>query len=467
MSEFDLIVIGAGPGGYVASIRAAQLGMNVAIVERYNNLGGTCLNVGCIPSKALLDSSELYHLAAKKFKIHGISTGKLGIDFKQMLKRKDDVISNTVAGIDYLMNKNNITRLTGHASFIDKNNISVKAESGKSETYKATNFIIATGSKPVELPFMKYNGETIISSTGALKLDKIPKHLIIVGGGVIGLELGSVYGRLGSKVTVIEFLDRILPTMDKELGRTLQRSLKKINFEFHLSSKVTQADVKGKQVTVTAENKKGEELKFTGDHVLVCVGRRPYTDSLNIEAAGIELGERGFVKVNDSLQTSSPNIYAIGDVIGGMMLAHKAEEEGVFAAEHMSEEIPHINYNTVPGVVYTWPEVASVGKTEEELKEAGLKYKVGKFPFKASGRARAAEETEGFVKVLADPESDEILGVHMLGPRCADMIAEAVLAMEYKASAEDIASIVHAHPTFTEAFKEASLMATADRAIHI
>ena len=370
MSEFDLIVIGAGPGGYVASIRAAQLGMNVAIVERYNNLGGTCLNVGCIPSKALLDSSELYHLAAKKFKIHGISTGKLGIDFKQMLKRKDDVISNTVAGIDYLMNKNNITRLTGHASFIDKNNISVKAENGKSETYKATNFIIATGSKPVELPFMKYNGETIISSTGALKLDKIPKHLIIVGGGVIGLELGSVYGRLGSKVTVIEFLDRILPTMDKELGRTLQRSLKKINFEFHLSSKVTQADVKGKQVTVTAENKKGEELKFTGDHVLVCVGRRPYTDSLNIEAAGIELGERGFVKVNDSLQTSSPNIYAIGDVIGGMMLAHKAEEEGVFAAEHMSEEIPHINYNTVPGVAYTWPEVASVGKTEEELKEA-------------------------------------------------------------------------------------------------
>jgi dihydrolipoamide dehydrogenase len=467
MSEFDLIVIGAGPGGYVASIRAAQLGMNVAIVERYNSLGGTCLNVGCIPSKALLDSSELYHLAAEKFKVHGISTGKLGIDFKQMLKRKDDVISNTVAGIDYLMNKNNITRLTGHASFIDKNNISVKSENGQSETYKATNFIIATGSKPVELPFMKYNNETIISSTGALKLDKIPKHLIVVGGGVIGLELGSVYGRLGSKVTVIEFLDRILPTMDKELGRTLQRSLKKINFEFHLSTKVTQADVKGKQVTVTAENKKGEELKFTGDHVLVCVGRRPYTDSLNIEAAGIELAERGFVKVNDSLQTSSPNIYAIGDVIGGMMLAHKAEEEGVFAAEHMSEEIPHINYDTVPGVVYTWPEVASVGKTEEELKEAGLKYKVGKFPFKASGRARAAEETEGFVKVLADPESDEILGVHMLGPRCADMIAEAVLAMEYKASAEDIASIVHAHPTFTEAFKEASLMATADRAIHI
>ena len=467
MSEFDLIIIGAGPGGYVAGIRAAQLGLNVAVVEKYNSLGGTCLNVGCIPSKALLDSSELYHLATEKFKVHGIKTGKVSIDFPQMLKRKDDVISNTVAGIDYLFKKNNITRLTGLASFVDKNTISIKDENGKETKYKATNFIIATGSKPTELPFMKYDGDKIISSTHALKLPKVPKHLIVVGGGVIGLELGSVYGRLGSKVTVIEFLDKILPTMDVELGKTLQRSLKKINFEFHLSTKVKGAVVKGNQVTVTAENKKGEDIVFSGDHVLVSVGRKPYTEGLNLEKAGIKVDERGFILVNDELQTAADNIYAIGDVIGGMMLAHKAEEEGVYAVEHLSEEIPHLNYNTIPGVVYTWPEVASVGQTEQQLKEAGKEYKVGKFPFKASGRARAAEETEGFVKVLADKETDEILGVHMLGPRCSDMIAEAVIAMEYKASAEDIATIVHAHPTFTEAFKEASLMATANRAIHV
>lgn len=467
MSEFDLIVIGAGPGGYVAGIRAAQLGLKVAVVEKYNSLGGTCLNVGCIPSKALLDSSELYHLATEKFGVHGIKTGKVSIDFPQMLKRKDDVISNTVAGIDYLFKKNNITRLTGLASFVDKNTISIKDEKGKSTKYKAANFIIATGSKPTELPFMKYDGDKIISSTHALKLPKVPKHLIVVGGGVIGLELGSVYGRLGAKVTVIEFLDKILPTMDVELGKTLQRSLKKINFEFHLSTKVKGAEVKGNQVTVTAENKKGEDIVFTGDHVLVSVGRKPYTEGLNVEKAGIELDERGFIKVNDHLQTAADNIYAIGDVIGGMMLAHKAEEEGVYAVEHLSEEIPHLNYNSIPGVVYTWPEVASVGLTEQQLKEAGKEYKVGKFPFKASGRARAAEETEGFVKVLADTETDEILGVHMLGPRCSDMIAEAVMAIEYKASAEDIATIVHAHPTFTEAFKEASLMATANRAIHV
>ena len=467
MSEFDLIVIGAGPGGYVAGIRAAQLGMKVAVVEKYNSLGGTCLNVGCIPSKALLDSSELYHLATEKFGVHGIKTGKVSIDFPQMLKRKDDVISNTVAGIDYLFKKNNITRLTGLASFVDKNTITVTSEKGKAETYKASNFIIATGSKPTELPFMKYDGKKVISSTHALNLPKVPKHLIVVGGGVIGLELGSVYGRLGAKVTVIEFMDKILPTMDVELGKTLARSLKKINFEFHLNTKVKACSVKGNQVSVTAENKKGEDIIFNGDHVLVSVGRRPYTDGLAVENAGIELDERGFIKVNDHLQTAADNIYAIGDVIGGMMLAHKAEEEGVFAVEHMNEEIPHLNYNCIPGVVYTWPEVASVGKTEEQLKDAGTAYKVGKFPFKASGRARAAEETDGFVKVLADPESDEILGVHMLGPRCSDMIAEAVLAMEYKASAEDVATIVHAHPTFTEAFKEASLMATADRAIHV
>ena len=467
MSEFDLIVIGAGPGGYVAGIRAAQLGMKVAVVEKYNSLGGTCLNVGCIPSKALLDSSEHYHMAKEKFKVHGINTGELSVDFGQMIKRKDDVISNTVAGIDYLFTKNNITRLLGHASFVDANTISVKDADGKEEKYKATNFIIATGSKPTELPFMKYDGEYIISSTHALKLAEIPKKLIVVGGGVIGLELGSVYARLGTEVTVVEFLDKIIPTMDAELGKTLQRTLKKLGMKFHLSTKVGGAEIKDGQVTVTAEDKKGKQLEFTADHVLVSVGRRPYTDSLNTEAAGIEVDERGFIKTNSDLQTSASNIYAIGDVIGGAMLAHKAEEEGVYAVEHMAEEIAHINYNTIPGVVYTWPEVASVGQTEDQLKADKVAYNVGKFPFKASGRARASEETDGFVKVLADKETDEILGVHMIGPRCADMIAEAVVAMEFKASAEDIAIMTHAHPTFTEAIKEAALMATGDRALHI
>jgi len=466
MSEFDLIVIGAGPGGYVAGIRAAQLGMNVAIVERYKTLGGTCLNVGCIPSKALLDSSEHYHNAKDNFEVHGIKTGKLSIDFGQMIKRKDTVIDNTVAGIDYLMKKNNITRLNGHASFVDANTISVDND-GKKEEYKAANFIIATGSKPTELPFMKYDGKHIISSTHALSLEKIPKKLVVVGGGVIGLELGSVYARLGTEVTVVEFMPNILPTMDLELGKTLQRSLKKLGMKFHLSTKVKSSEIKGGQVTVTAEDKKGKELSFTADHVLVSVGRRPYTDSLNTEAAGIEVDERGFIKTNSDLQTSSENIYAIGDVIGGAMLAHKAEEEGVYAAEHMAEEIAHINYNTIPGVVYTWPEVASVGKTEQQLKEAGVEYNVGKFPFKASGRARASEETDGFVKVLASSATDEIIGVHMIGPRCADMIAEAVVAMEFKASAEDIGIMTHAHPTYTEAIKEAALMATANRALHI
>lgn len=464
--EFDLIVIGAGPGGYVAGIRAAQLGMKVAVVNKYDSLGGTCLNVGCIPSKALLDSSEHYHQAVEKFALHGIKTGKVSVDFKQMIQRKRDVIENTVAGIDYLFTKNKVTKIVGHASFVDKNNIIVDNK-GEKSTYKATNFLIATGSKPTELPFMKYDGKHIISSTEALELEKIPKELIVIGGGVIGLELGSVYGRLGTKVTVVEFMDRILPPMDVELGKTLQRSLKKSNFEFHLKTKVTGCKVSRGKVTVEAENKKGEAVCFKGDHALVCVGRRPYTDGLNTGAAGVELDERGFIKVNDTLQTAADNIYAIGDVIGGMMLAHKAEEEGVFAVEHMAEEIPHMNYNTIPGVVYTWPEVASVGKSEQDLKADGKEYKVGKFPFKASGRARASEETDGFVKVLADPVTDEVLGVHMIGPRCSDMIAEAVLAMEYKASAEDIATVCHAHPTFTEALKEASLMATADRAIHV
>lgn len=465
MTDYDYLVIGAGPGGYVSAIRASQLGLKVAIVEKYSTCGGTCLNVGCIPSKALLDSTEHYHQAKEKFSLHGISTGEISVDIKQMMKRKKDVISNTTAGIDYLLKKNNITRYEGTASFVDRKTI--KIEGTDNETVHAENVVIATGSKPTELPFMKFDKKYIISSTEALELQEIPKKLVVVGGGVIGLELGSVYARLGTEVTVIEFMDNLIPTMDKELGKTLQRSLKKLGMKFNLKTKVKGATVADGQVTVTAEDNKGKELSFEADHVLVSVGRRPFTNSLNLEAAGVEVDERGFIKTNSDLQTSSDNIYAIGDVIGGAMLAHKAEEEGVFVAEHAAEEIPHLSYDTIPGVVYTWPEVASVGKTEEELKAAGTKYKTGKFPFKASGRARASEETDGFIKVLACEETDEILAVHMIGPRCADMIQEAVVAMEFKASAEDIGRICHAHPTFTEALKEAALMASDGNAIHV
>ena len=467
MEKFDLIVIGSGPGGYVAAIRGAQLGLKVACVEKFAALGGTCLNVGCIPSKALLDSSEHYHQAKEKFAIHGIKATGLKVDFKQMIGRKDDVITSTVEGINYLFSKNNVTRLQGLGSFVDQNTIKVTDAEGAETSYATDKVIIATGSKPVELPFMPFDGKTIISSTEALSLDKIPKDLVVVGGGVIGLELGSVYARLGTKVKVIEFMPKLVPTMDIELGKTLGRTLKKIGIEFHLSTKVTGATVKGKKVTVTAENKKGEEISFDADHALISVGRKPFTAGLNAESAGIELDERGFVKVNGNFQTSAPNIYAIGDVIGGAMLAHKAEEEGVFSVEHMVGQKPHIDHNLIPGVIYTWPEVASVGRSEEQLKEAGIAYKSGKFPFRASGRARASEESDGFVKVLADKETDEILGVHMIGPRAADMIAEAVVAMEFRASAEDIARICHAHPTYTEALKEAALMATENRPIHI
>jgi dihydrolipoamide dehydrogenase len=467
MEKFDLIVIGGGPGGYVSAIRGAQMGMKVACVEKYSTLGGTCLNVGCIPSKALLDSSEHFHQAKEKFAVHGIQTGDLKVDFGQMIKRKTDVVSNTTEGINYLFSKNQVTRLEGLGSFVDANTLKVTAQDGSETQYQGDKFIIATGSKPVDLPFMPCNKKSIITSTEALTLEKLPESMVVIGGGVIGLELGSVYARLGTEVTVIEFMDRIVPPMDKELGKTLQRSLKKLGIKFHLSTKVTGATVKGDKVTVTAEDKKGKELSFETDHALVSVGRKPFTEGLNLDAAGVELGERGFIPVNNHGQTSAPHIFAIGDVIGGAMLAHKAEEEGVCAVEFMNGEKPHMDHDLIPGVVYTWPEVASVGKTEEQLKEAGTKFKTGKFPFRASGRARASEESEGFVKVLADAETDRILGVHMIGPRCADMIAEAVLAMEYRASAEDIGRVCHAHPTYTECFKEAALMATENRPIHI
>lgn len=468
MSNYQVVVIGSGPGGYVAAIRCAQLGLKTAIVEKYNTLGGTCLNVGCIPSKALLDSSEHYHNAAHNFKEHGIELKDLKVNLSQMIKRKGEVVSQTCSGIDFLMKKHKIEVLTGFGSFKDKNTVVVEDAKGKKTEVKAEKVIIATGSKPASLPFIQIDKKRVITSTEALNLKEVPKHMIVIGGGVIGLELGSVYARLGSKVSVVEFMPGIIPTMDKSLGKELQKVLKKdLGFEFYLSHKVSAVKATAKEVSVSAENSKGETITLKGDYCLVSVGRKPYTDKLGLENAGVKMDERGRIEVDGHLQTNVPGIYAIGDVIKGAMLAHKAEEEGVFVAEIIAGEKPHIDYNLIPGVVYTWPEVAAVGKTEEELKEAGVAYKSGMFPFKASGRARASMDTDGFIKVLADATTDEILGVHMIGPRTADMIAEAVVAMEFRASAEDIGRISHAHPTFTESFKEAALDATGKRALHI
>ena len=464
---YDVIVIGSGPGGYVAAIRAAQLGMKTALVEKYSTLGGTCLNVGCIPSKALLDSSEHYHNAAHTFATHGISLKGLAVNLSQMIARKDEVVTQNVDGIQFLMKKNKVDVHHGLGSFVDAHTVKVTKADGTSTDIQGKNIIIATGSKPASLPFISIDKKRIITSTEALKMKEIPKHLIVIGGGVIGMELGSVYGRLGAKVSVIEYMDSIIPTMDKSLGKELQKSLKKIGFEFFLKHKVTGVENLGKEVVVKAENAKGETVEIKGDYVLVSIGRKAYTDGLNAAAAGVKVTDRGQIEVNDHLQTAVPHIYAIGDVVKGAMLAHKAEEEGVFVAETIAGQKPHINYLLIPGVVYTWPEVAAVGYTEEQLKEQGRAYKVGKFPFLASGRARASMDTDGMVKVLADASTDEILGVHMIGPRTADMIAEAVVAMEFRASAEDIARMSHAHPTYTEVFKEACLAATDNRALHI
>ncbi|MFV0304055.1 MAG: dihydrolipoyl dehydrogenase [Moheibacter sp.] len=465
MNSFDVTVIGAGPGGYVAAIRCAQLGFKTAIIEK-SNLGGTCLNVGCIPSKALLDSSEHYHNAVHNFEAHGIDLEKPKVNFSQMIQRKAEVVDANVKGIDYLMGKNNIEVLKGTGSLKDSTHIIVTKEDGSTEEIEAKNIIIATGSYSTELPFAKTDKERIITSTEALELKEIPKHLVVIGGGVIGLELGSVYLRLGSEVTVVEYMDRIIPGMDGALSKELTKVLKKQGMKFHTSTKVTEVTNGGNSVTVKAENKKGEELTFDGDYVLVAVGRSAYTDGLGLEKAGIETDERGRIKTNNHLQTNVANIYAIGDVVAGAMLAHKAEEEGVLVAEQLAGQKPHIDYNLIPGVVYTWPEVAGVGKTEEQLKESGAKYKVGSFPFRALGRARASMDLDGFVKILADENTDEVLGIHIIGARAADLIAEAVVAMEYRASAEDIARMSHAHPTFAEAMKEAALDATGKRSIH-
>ncbi|WP_430906891.1 dihydrolipoyl dehydrogenase [Maribacter sp. 2-571] len=468
MTQYDVAVIGSGPGGYVAAIRCAQLGMKTAIIEKYSTLGGTCLNVGCIPSKALLDSSHHYEDAVKHFEEHGIEIpGEVKVNLEKMISRKQGVVDMTTKGIQFLMDKNKITVYEGVGSFKDATHIDIKKNDGKTETIAATNTIIATGSKPASLPFITIDKERVITSTEALKLKEIPKHLVIIGGGVIGLELGQVYKRLGSQVTVVEYMDRIIPGMDAALSKELMKVMKKQKVSFQLSHQVKSVTRKGDEVVVTADNKKGEEVSFTADYCLVSVGRKPYTDGLNVAAAGVEMGERGMIAVNEQLQTNVPNIYAIGDVVRGAMLAHKAEEEGTLVAEIMAGQKPHIDYNLIPGVVYTWPEVAAVGKTEEELKTAGIAYKSGQFPMRALGRSRASMDIDGFVKILADKETDEVLGVHMIGARCADLITEAVTAMEFRASAEDIARMSHAHPTYAEAVKEAALAATEDRALHI
>jgi len=464
--KYDVVVIGSGPGGYVAAIRAAQLGLKTAIIEKYATLGGTCLNVGCIPSKALLDSSEHYHNAAHTFKTHGIELSNLKPNLTQMINRKNEVVKQNTDGINYLMKKNKIDTFQGLASFINKNTIQI--DGAKKITIEADKVIIATGSKPSTLPFIAVDKKRILTSTEALNLKEIPKQLVLIGGGVIGLELGSVYARLGTKVTVVEFAEGIIPTMDKSLGKELQKLLKKIGFEFLLGHQVKKVSSTAKEVSVEASDASGKMISIKGDYCIVAVGRTAYTEGLGLEKIGISLDDRGKkIPVNSHLETKVAGVFAIGDVVKGAMLAHKAEEEGVYVAEYIAGQKPHINYNLIPGVVYTWPEVAAVGQTEEELKTAGVNYRMGSFPFLASGRARASMDTDGFVKVLVDAKTDEILGVHMIGPRVADMIAEAVVAMEFRASAEDIARMSHAHPTYTEVFKEACLAATANRALHI
>ncbi len=467
MMNYDIAVIGSGPGGYVGAIRAAQLGKKVAIIEKYNTLGGTCLNVGCIPSKALLDSSEHYHNAKERFGDHGIEVSSVKINMQQMIKRKNEVVDQTCKGIDFLMKKNKIDVYHGVGAFVNKNVISVTNSEGKTEIH-AEKVIIATGSKPITPEIFNYDKNRVITSTEALNIDKVPSKMVVVGGGVIGLELGSVFARLGTSVEVVEYMDKIIPTMDTDCSKELMRTLKKLGMTFHLGHSVTGVKAAKSSCTVSVKKRDSEDsFEIKADYCLVAIGRKPYTEGLNLDALGIKTDDKGRIPVNDHLETTVPGVFAIGDVIQGAMLAHKAEEEGILVAEYIAGGKPHIDYNLIPGVVYTWPEVAAVGKTEDELKAAGIPVKTGKFPFKALGRSRASMDTDGMVKVIAHSETDEILGVHMVGPRVADVIMEAVALMEFRASAEDMSRISHPHPTYTEAVKEAALAATANRPIHI
>ncbi|MEE9371970.1 MAG: dihydrolipoyl dehydrogenase [Saprospiraceae bacterium] len=460
--SYDVAIIGAGPGGYVAAIRCAQLGMKVALIEKEKTLGGTCLNVGCIPSKALLDSSEHYYNAVEKFAEHGIKIGVPKVDMPQMIKRKNEVVNITIKGIDFLMKKNNVDVIKGHSFFKSTNTLQV----GDREV-KAKNIIIATGSEPLCPPDFNYDGNRIITSTEALNISKIPKKMVVIGAGVIGLELGSVYARLGTEVEVVEFQDTILGEMDGDISKEMRRSLKKLGLKFYLKHKVTAVKSTKTKVNVEIEKRDGgDPFSLEADYCLIAIGRKAYTEGLKLDKAGVQSDDKGRVDTNQNFQTNVPNIYAIGDVVKGVMLAHKAEEEGIYVAEYLAGQKPHINHHLIPGVVYTWPEVSTVGATEDQLKEAGTPYNVGKFPMKALGRSRASMDTEGLIKVLAHKETDEILGVHMVGARAADLIMEAVALMEFRGSAEDMARICHPHPTYSEAVKEAALDATGGRAIH-
>lgn len=465
--KYDVTVIGSGPGGYVAAIRASQLGLKTAIIEK-KSLGGTCLNVGCIPSKALLDSSEHYHNAVKKFKDHGIDINEIKVNMPQMIKRKQEVVDQTVKGVEFLMKKNKIDVYSGFGSFIDKNTIKVELNEGGTTEVQTDKVIIATGSVPNTPAAFNYDGKRVITSDEAIEITSVPERMVVIGGGAIGLELGSVFGRLGTQVEVIEYMDSVIPIMDKDCGKELMKSMKKMGVKFHLKHMVTAVEPGDDKVKITYQKRETDNTQTVeADYCLVSIGRIPFTDKLGLENVGLETDERGRIPVDGMLRTNIDNIYAIGDVIKGAMLAHKAEEEGVFAAEVIAGQYPHIDYNLIPNVVYTWPEVAGVGRTEVQLKEAGVPYKTGKFPFKALGRARASTDIEGLVKVISHEETDEILGVHMVGPRTADMIAEAVAVMEFRGSAEDVARMSHAHPTYTEAMKEAALAATANRPLHI
>ena len=466
--SYDLVVIGTGPGGYVCAIRAAQLGMKVAVVEKRKTHGGTCLNVGCIPSKALLHASEIFDLAGHDFANLGVVVGKPKLDFAAMMKHKTDTVDANVNGVAFLLKKNKVEAFTGHGSIAGAGKVNVTGDDGKVTTLETKNIVIATGSDIATPPGVdvKFDEKIIVSSTGALALDKVPGKLIVIGAGVIGLELGSVWRRLGAEVTVVEYLDRILPGMDSEVAKQFQRILEKQGFAFKLSSKVTKIEKKGKGGAVTFEPVAGgDAVTLEGDVVLVATGRRPYTDNLGLEAAGVAM-ERGRVVIDNHFATNVPGIYAIGDVVRGPMLAHKAEDEGVAVAEILAGQHGHVNYDVIPGVVYTQPEIAAVGKTEDDLKAAGTAYKSGKFPFTANGRARAMRHTEGFVKVLADAATDRVLGVHIVGVGAGELIAECAVLMEFGGSAEDLARTCHAHPTVSEAVKEAA-MAVDKRQIHM
>tara|TARA_B100001248_G_scaffold129936_1_gene97449 strand:+ start:4386 stop:5789 length:1404 start_codon:yes stop_codon:yes gene_type:complete len=465
LNKFDVVVIGSGPGGYVCAIRLAQLGFKTAIIEKYNSLGGTCLNVGCIPSKTLLDSSHHYHEIMKNAYSHGIEIdGEVKLDFQKMIDRKNKVVDQTVKGINFLMDKNKITVFNGFGSFIDSSSILIK-ETG--EKIRFDKCVIATGSKPASLPFINLDKKRVLTSTEALSLKEIPKHLVIVGGGVIGLELGQVYKRLGSEVSVIEYSNKITPFMDKDVSKELLKIFKKEKINFYLSHKVFEVQNKGQSVLVKAKDIDDKIVEFNSDYCLVSVGRKAYTDGLNLSNIDVACDSNGKIVVNNKFETSTENIYAIGDVISGPMLAHKAEEEGIAVAEIMKNQKPHIDYNLIPNVIYTWPEVASVGKTEDQLINENYDIKVGKFPMRALGRSRASNDLDGFVKIIADKKSDEILGVHIIGARAADLIIEGVTAMEFKASCEDISMMSHPHPTYSEAMKEAALSALENRPLHI